>query len=384
MVATDPAAGTRDADRLELLTLLIEDYERRQFPFETPDPIEAIEFRMTEQGLKQKDLVPLLGSRSRVSEVLGRKRPLTVPMIRALANGLGIAPAALISEPTKPGAEQTDVDTALDWTKFPVKEMQARGWLSAIQTKSKTTEELVRSFLAQVSANEASPALYRRNFRGEDIDRKSYYSTLAWTARVLIRTKESPPSGKFDSTKITPEFMHELARLSWFNEGPMLAGEFLDKHGIALVVEPRLPNTFLDGAAMLTDNGIPVVGLTLRHDRIDYFWFTLLHEIVHVWKHLDSKNDAFVDRVETMGQTSMAEKEANRFARDAFIPRGLWKRSRAFLAPTKESIREFADELHIHPAIVAGRLQYETGRYENFRELLGQGSVKQCFPSVAF
>src|SRR5258708_6824948 len=77
LVARDPAAGSSDADRLELLTLLIEDYERRQFPFETPDPIDAIDFRMHEQGLRQKDLVALLGSRSRVSEVLARKRPLT-------------------------------------------------------------------------------------------------------------------------------------------------------------------------------------------------------------------------------------------------------------------------------------------------------------------
>jgi HTH-type transcriptional regulator/antitoxin HigA len=178
--------------------------------------------------------------------------------------------------------------------------------------------------------------------------------------------------------------LRELARLSWFSEGPAMAVEYLEKYGIALVIEPRLPNTLLDGAAMLTDTSVPVIGLTLRHDRIDHFWFTLLHEVVHIAQHLNSKDDAFVDRVENMGTKGLAEKEANRIARDSFIPRGIWKRSRAFLAPSTEHIRELADELHIHPAIVAGRLQFETGRYEAFRELLGQGSVRRCFPSIAF
>jgi len=106
LVARDPAPGSKDADRLELLTVLIEDYERRQFTFETVDPIDAIEFRMQEQGLRQKDLVPLIGSRSRVSEILARKRPLTVQMIRALSTGLGIALEALITENTRSSSQR--------------------------------------------------------------------------------------------------------------------------------------------------------------------------------------------------------------------------------------------------------------------------------------
>lgn len=96
LVALDPPTGTAQGDRLELLALLIEDYEKRAFQFDALDPIEIIEFRMSEQGLRQKDLVPMLGSRSRVSEVLGGKRPLTVQMIRALSSGLGIPADALI------------------------------------------------------------------------------------------------------------------------------------------------------------------------------------------------------------------------------------------------------------------------------------------------
>ena len=387
LVARDPALGSKEADRLELLTVLIEDYERRQFPFETPDPIDAIEFRMQEQGLRQRDLVSLIGSRSRVSEVLARKRPLTVQMIRSLSIGLGIPLEALISKgDTRSVHEIANADTSLDWSKFPIREMQKRGWLACPKARTASVEELVKDFLGRVSSDATSAALYRRNFRGETIDPKSYYSTLAWTARVLIQAKERAPQVQFDSGRITAELLRDLARLSWLSEGPRLAGKFLAKVGIVLVIEPRLPNTLLDGAAMLTDSGVPVIGLTLRHDRADYFWFTLLHECVHVSRHLNSKTDAFVDRVESMGTGAAmyAEKEANRIARDSFIPRGIWKRSRAFLAPSTEHIRELADELHIHPAIVVGRLQFETGRYESFREFLGQGKVRRCFPNIAF
>jgi len=98
LVAEDPDLGTRNADRLELLALLIEDYEEKHHPIEPPDPLEALKFRMDQQGLKQKDLVPLIGSKSKVSEVLAKKRPLSISMVRALSNGLGIPTGVLIQE----------------------------------------------------------------------------------------------------------------------------------------------------------------------------------------------------------------------------------------------------------------------------------------------
>ncbi|MFI5420134.1 MAG: type II toxin-antitoxin system HigA family antitoxin [Nitrososphaerales archaeon] len=97
LVSLDPNPASNEAEQLELLSVLIEDYEKRNFPFNLPDPIEAIEFRMMEQGLRQVDLAPLLGSRSRVSEILSRKRPLSVPMIRSISVGLGIPYEILLS-----------------------------------------------------------------------------------------------------------------------------------------------------------------------------------------------------------------------------------------------------------------------------------------------
>ena len=95
----DPAPGTPDGDRLELLAMLVEDYEVQHYKFEKPAPIDAIRFRMEERGLRQKDLIPILGGKNRVSEVLSGKRPLTVAMIRALNEALKIPAELLIREP---------------------------------------------------------------------------------------------------------------------------------------------------------------------------------------------------------------------------------------------------------------------------------------------
>jgi len=91
-------AGTREGERLEVLVTLVEAYENRHYRFEMPDPVEAIKFRMEQSGLAPKDLVPMIGQINRVYEVLNRKRPLTLQMIRRLHRDLGIPAKALIKE----------------------------------------------------------------------------------------------------------------------------------------------------------------------------------------------------------------------------------------------------------------------------------------------
>jgi len=92
-------AGTPEGERLDVLATLVEAYERRHFPMDLPDPVEAIKFRMEQSGLAPKDLVPMIGQLNRVYEILSRKRPLTLPMIRALHQQLGIPSELLIREP---------------------------------------------------------------------------------------------------------------------------------------------------------------------------------------------------------------------------------------------------------------------------------------------
>lgn len=100
----DARPGSHQEDELELFALLVEQYEREHFPMTPPDPVEAILFRMEQEGLTRKDLTAYIGSPSKVSEVLNRKRPLSLSMIRALHTGLGIPAEVLVQEPRKPAA----------------------------------------------------------------------------------------------------------------------------------------------------------------------------------------------------------------------------------------------------------------------------------------
>jgi HTH-type transcriptional regulator / antitoxin HigA len=93
-------SGTPTGDRLDVLVTLIEAYEDKHYPMDPPDPIEAIRFRMEQQGLTRKDLEPMIGTRNRIAEVLNRKRGLSIEMIRSLHDKLGISAEVLI-RPTR-------------------------------------------------------------------------------------------------------------------------------------------------------------------------------------------------------------------------------------------------------------------------------------------
>jgi HTH-type transcriptional regulator/antitoxin HigA len=377
LIVLDPAAGTAEGDRLELLALLVEKYERDRFPIEAPDPIDAIVFRMNEQGLHQKDLIPFIGSKGRVSEILNRKRPLTVNMIRALSTGLGIPAEVLLAQQ----AEVESKEPPFDWRLFPVKDMKARGWLQA--RADEPMEAAVKRFFAQLGLRNEPAALFSRSFAGNATGPSVKFALLAWVTRVLIRARAVKKNvGAFGPGKVSADLLREVAQLSWSERGPLLAQEYLAKHGIVLVLEPHLPSTRLDGAAMVDEDGTPVIALTVRYDRLDNYWFTLLHELAHLHKHLRQPSMTFVDDVELEDSTDPLEVEANRIARDAFVPRTIWKRSDAYRHQTVEAILKLAQEQKIHPAVVAGRIRRETKNFRVLNQLLGQGCVRRLFPQV--
>jgi HTH-type transcriptional regulator/antitoxin HigA len=370
-----PEPGTSDSDQLELLTVLIENYENTYYPIEPVSPIDAIKFKMYERDLKQVDLAPYFGTKSRVSEVLSGKRPLTVQMIRALSTGLGISLETLI------GLEDINVkkqvNSLFDWAKFPVKEMVSKGWIDTITGKANHSfEDQIKSFLGVLDTNTQSAA-FKKPLKGDAYSPSSQYAIYAWLAKVVQVARAKTNLGTYTQEIMSQTFLKELAQLSWFESGPSLAVEYLERHGIAVVIEPCLKGMSVDGAALKDSNGLPIIALTLRENRLDNFWFTLMHEVVHVWKHIDSVS-AFVDDLERSTEDKI-EAEANRLARDTLIPRVSWKRSDAYLSPSKRAIDELARELKIHPAIIAGRIRRETGNYAVFSELVGHGEVRKHF-----
>ena len=154
------------------------------------------------------------------------------------------------------------------------------------------------------------------------------------------------------------------------------------------MIEPHLPKTYLDGAALQLDDGRPVIGLTLRYDRIDNFWFCLLHELAHVGRHMDhDRGSAFVDdlTLRTVDGTreDPREVQADEWAEEAFIPRALWNTSAVRERPTPMAVMHLATALQVHPAIVAGRIRYERRNYRLLSQFVGTGEVRRQFAVAA-
>ncbi|URI09420.1 ImmA/IrrE family metallo-endopeptidase [Aquincola tertiaricarbonis] len=380
----DPAPNSPEGEELELFATLVEAYEEKTFPVAKPDPVDAVLFRMHEQDLRQSDLVPYFGSRSRVSEFLSRQRPLTVPIVRELSAGLGIPAEVLIQDSVAPKTQaDADAGEALDWSKFPINEMCSRGWIQASKRRADVSQRLeaVQSFIERALGGMQPGVLARRTIKGDAFNWQAFYALTAWQARVLQKAHENAfrAHERFELKALDEPFFDRLVRLSRDPNGPAKALDMLRGVGIAVVIENHLPRTKLDGAAMLSPSGDPVIALTLRFDRLDNFWFTLLHECVHVWRHLSNPGDVFLDRIADKESNEQVEKEANRFARDLLIPRAQWRTTSVRQMPTKAGILAFAEELGIHPSIVAGRIQNETENYAVFTDMVGRGEVSKIF-----
>lgn len=358
-----PAVGSSESDHLEVLSVLIEQFESEHYAIDAPDPIQAIEFRMDQMGLNKKDLVPYIGSASKVSEVLNRKRRLSLNMIRRLNEGLGIPAEVLIQDVSEERTEASDVE----WSKFPLAEMRKRNYFpefsGTLTELKKCSQEQVSGLLDNINGFGLKPAMLRTTAHLRSNNKEmDAYALWAWQARVLQRAQqEGKLPAKYVAGSVTEEWMRQLSTFSCMDNGPLLAKEFLNKGGIHLVFERHLPKTYLDGAVCLTESGCPVVALTLRHDRVDNFWFTLMHELAHLSLHMEDSR-WFIDDLDA-GGTDKLEIEADVLANESLIPSKIWKK---FSIATVIDVKQLASQLSIAPCIVAGRARFDNADHKMF------------------
>jgi HTH-type transcriptional regulator/antitoxin HigA len=366
----DAQPGSPEEEELELFSFLVHEYEVDAYPIGLPDPIEAIKFRMDQQGLTRKDLEQYIGSQSKVSEVINKKRPLSLAMIRSLNRGLSIPAEILLQDQ---GMNLPEVRYKVD--DYPFTEMYKRNYFGCLYENlneaKQYSEELLDELFSVFRGYE-----YNRVFCRNSAKKMNEFSLIAWQARVieLVEQKEFPVYSK---ETLTLGFIREIIKTSYFSTGPNLANELLFKQGIPLVLLPHLPQTYLDGACFITSSNRPVIGLTLRHDRLDNFWFTLVHELAHIYLHLRNDSIAFFDDTELSNCeiSDPFEIKADEFARDLLIPRGLWEKEKERILNTKkeEDIISFADHIKVSPAIIAGRIRWESNNYSLFSNLIGKG-----------
>ena len=356
MGATDQAS----LDELHLLTAQIEQWERGRYAIAAASPVEAIRFRMEQAKLKPRDLIPLIGSRSRVSEVLSGTRPLSLDMIRALNKHLGIPASALIGNeaPCAPKRAAPHSRAAIDKLRS----------LRCLKSR-----ETIDAFLTRAFGASSVGAMLRKT-RTERTNAKTDFAAVeAWCAAVILKASkiQVPPLAKKSELR---KAGRQLAKLSSHPDGMLIVKDRLAEFGIIFIVLEHLPGTFLDGAAMCRGDGTPIIALTLRHDRIDNFWFTLLHEFCHVAKHLKADTTVILDDLELSGDHDI-EVEADRFAQDALLPPKIFpKLNDPDLTP--EDVVRIAAEAKVHPAVIAGRWQKENNDYRRFSKMLGRGEVR--------
>ncbi len=378
--------GSSEYAELESLSVLVEQYEDKHYPIDFPtDPIAAIKFRMDQLDLRQRDLIPIIGSKSKVSELLSGKRDLTLAMARAIHKHLDVPADVLLQEPDagfKIGSED------IDFGRFPLKDMANLGWIPDLSDLKEKAEEVVTDLMERAGAmNIAAAPHYRKNDHRRINARSDDYALQAWCWQVLAKANSHQPHIEYVPGTVTSEFLRSVAHLSQEKDGPILARKFLWEHGIGLEVVPHLPKTYLDGAALALQGGRPVIGLTLRYDRIDNFWFCLLHELAHVGWHLDGKEgDAYMDDLDlrntSKGKGISDETQADNLAEGALIPRAEWESSRVKDGPNVMAVIEFSNKIKVHPAVVAGRIRYERHNYQLLTQFVGTGTVRPLFDSV--
>lgn len=341
-------------------------------PARVPAPGRIIRRELEARGWTQKDLAHIMDRPEQaISQIVRGRKRVTPETALELASAFGTSADVWLNleanyQLHRARQEQDNPDISRRsrlYELVPLTEILRRGWIPYCDSLDEL-EQAVCAFL-EIPTPADRPQL-AVSFRQSRIGDPEIAAEIAWAKRVnhLARAQRV---GDFSHERLRsaiPELLTYTAKAMDTNRIPT----FLHSLGVRFVIVPQLSQTYLDGAAFIT-NGRPVVALTLRYDRIDSFWFTLLHELAHVVAgHKGVYLDNLDDKVE-----DESEDEANRLAGDWLIdPEAL----REFVAATQpyfseEKIRAFARSQGCHPGIVLGRLQYaDLVPYKNLRKLL--------------
>jgi len=330
------------------------------------------------RNLTQKELARKLGLKEQQIQryEADRYSSISLANFRRIANLLGIDWEIRLCDRFG-GGWNIAHDVSVTEVRKILKHARANGWFDDEGLTALGEEEGVNYLQRYVSDQifkYGSPSLLRTGLNVEDYS--DDLLLVAWKARVTRRAEQIIATHDVSYRPLDITWLLELVRLSQYDDGPARARDLLLSKGIVLVAEPQIPGMKVDGAAFLQE-GVPVIGLTLRRDTVDSFWFTLLHEVGHVILHYRTGlSVGFFDDADA-ASADQVEQEADDFASNILIPEERWKRSPARIAKAPKVIEKFAKDLGINPAIAFGRIQKERGNYVVFSNLIGRGMVRK-------
>lgn len=336
------------------------------------------------RGLTQRELANLAGLQEQQIQKYEKEQygSASLSRIAHVASTIGLSFEARM---TLTGDEPStdDMPGGLSLADFPFAEMNSRGWFGqAVDRRAPSGDRarVLRDFFAQ-APREIAPALHRKTAGSVSTPRRA--ALLAWQARVLVKARQRIGLARRFTTP-PAEVVSRIAKLSSDPLGIRKAVELLLEYGIIVVFERHLPKTKLDGAAMSLDDTYAVIAITARHDRIDNFWFVLLHELGHIIRHWPRVlGEGIVDEDAGADSDELIEKEADEFAENAILPRTTWQGSTVRFAKLPEVIAKFAARHELHPALIAGRIRRERD-YTEFHDMLGSGEVREALRSSGY
>lgn len=357
--------------------------EGRKRPYRPITPGEIIKEELDSRGWTQGDFAEITGKPLQaINEIIAGKKAITPETAVLFSEAFGTSPEFWLNLEAsyrldllyqeKHKARLVSRRAKL-YSRAPVKELIKRGWIKAAKSIDQLELE-VCSFLG--IPNPDTPVTVGVNFRKSQVGTIDNPALMAWVKKAEIEAKKISCAA-FELAKLK-QAMKGLNVLSSNDDDVRHIPEKLRELGIRLVFVSHLPQTRVDGAAFWLNKKSPVVALSLRMDRVDNFWFTLMHELVHILE-TSKDNVRYVDS-NIIEPESEAEKGINQVAGDLLIPAD---RFRDFVNRTKpyfsrSAVVSFAQGLDIHPAIVVGRLQYENLiPYTNLRNLISK--VKPIF-----
>lgn len=302
-----------------------------------------------------------------------RYRSIALSGLLRVARTLGIRLTADIDQPLQepwlPSYEMSSSEL-----QKVLKHARENGWLDKADQSDENGISQLRRTVAEHVGEYGTPSLLRTGLNVHDLSQDWFL--LAWKAQVTRSALRQIQRKKPKYRPLNMSWLSELVKLSAFDDGPLKAKEMLADQGILLVIEPQIAGMRVDGAAFLIDEH-PVIGLTLRLDTVDNFWFTLMHELGHVILHYRTGlASGFFDDFEHLEIDEM-EEEANRFAQNMLISDAVWSKSPARIAKTAEPVERLAKQLGIAPAIIFGRLRMERQNYKIFSDKIGRGRIRK-------
>lgn len=336
-------------------------------------PGEYLDDELKARGWSQSEFADIIGrTPSVVSQVVLGKRAITPELAKEIGAALGTGPEVWMNLEsayrlwTSQPVPTRIARRARLTSRAPVREMILRGWIQ----DSENIEVLESSVLRHLNIKNLDdgaglPHAAKQTVYGQPLNG----SQEAWLMRVK-QIAEAMPAPRYSDAKLRRAIEQMRPLLSAPDETRHVP-RLLNEAGVRFVVVEQLPGLKIDGVCFWLDDSKPVIGMTLRFDRIDNFWFVLLHECEHV---LNRDGLVLDSDLEGTDATSDQEQAANEAAAEFCVPFLELKDFMDRKGPlyNEEKIRRFARGIGIHPGLVAGQLRRRLGRYDLFRSLLAK------------